>query len=290
MYKFKSNAKINIFLDIISLLDNGYHNIRSVFCEISFFDDIKYKNNKISKLRYFTQDENNLVVKAGKLFNNNLKNTISGLDFFLKKNIPLGSGLGGGSSNAAAVIKILNEYYNLKLSSEKLKDLSKKIGADVPFFIDGGIQKKKVHQKVEGFGEKTNKIIESPLNLNIILVFPEINISTVTAYKLIDKKGLNKETTVNKKKYIKLLNAIKDNNYQEVINNIYNKFEEVIFPEYPKLKKIYNEILDTKADKVFMSGSGSTLVGIYPTVKIMKKGIRSLKKIGYRVKQVKIIK
>lgn len=289
MYKFKSNAKINIFLDIISLLDNGYHNIRSVFCEISFFDDIKYKNNKISKLRYFTQDknilpENNLVVKAGKLFNNNLKNTISGLDFFLKKNIPLGSGLGGGSSNAAAVIKILNEYYNLKLSSEKLKDLSKKIGADVPFFIDGGIQ------KVEGFGEKTNKIIESPLNLNIILVFPEINISTVTAYKLIDKKGLNKETTVNKKKYIKLLNAIKDNNYQEVINNIYNKFEEVIFPEYPKLKKIYNEILDTKADKVFMSGSGSTLVGIYPTVKIMKKGIRSLKKIGYRVKQVKIIK
>ena len=102
MYKFKSNAKINLFLDVISLLDNGYHNIKSIFCEISFFDLIKYKRNKFKKLRYFTYDKNilpknNLVVKAGKLFNNYISKDSLGLDFYLKKNIPLGSGLGGGS-------------------------------------------------------------------------------------------------------------------------------------------------------------------------------------------------
>ena len=78
MKKIKSNAKINIFLDIISLLDNGYHNIRSIFCEISFYDLIKYKKNKLNKLRYFNYNknnlsENNLIVKAGNLFSNYLK-------------------------------------------------------------------------------------------------------------------------------------------------------------------------------------------------------------------------
>jgi 4-diphosphocytidyl-2-C-methyl-D-erythritol kinase len=288
MYKYKSNAKINLFLDVNSKLNNGYHKIKSIFFEIIFYDLIKFKKNNLNTIRYFTNNkkilpENNLVVKAGQLFRNYLKKDIKGLDFFLEKRIPIGSGLGGGSSNAASIIKILNNYYQINLKPDKLRKISKNIGADIPFFIEGGVQ------KVLGYGEITEKIIPYPLKLNIILVFPKINISTKTAYELIDNKGLDKETTENNKKFNALLNAIKNGNYKGIINNIYNKFEEVIFIKYPNLKYIYDNILSTNPDKVFMSGSGSTLVGLYPTNKSMKNAIKYLRKKGYKVKQVKII-
>ncbi len=288
MYTYKSNAKINIFLDVITLLNNGYHNIRSIFCEVSLSDIIMYKNNKLGKLRYFDFDNNilpedNLVVKAGSLFIDNIKKIPEGVDFYLKKNIPIGSGLGGGSSNAASIIKILNSHWNINYDNYKLKKISQSIGADVPFFINGGIQ------KVSGFGQITNELKIKSLNLNILLIFPELNVSTKEAYQLIDKAFLCKDDRINKNKYHYLLYAIQNNNYKMIINNIYNKFEEVIFSEYPKLKNIYNDILNTNADKVFMSGSGSTLVGLYSNNNKLKNGLNILKKYGYKVKKVKII-
>lgn len=288
MNKYKSNAKINIFLDVVSLLNNGYHNIRSIFCEISLYDIIKYKINKSSELRYFDfnkkyLDENNLVIKAGNLFSDYIKTPPVGIDFFLKKNIPIGGGLGGGSSNAASIIKILNKFWNKNYDTNKLKKLSKELGADVPFFINGGIQ------KVTGYGQITKKINTRSLKLFIVLIFPKLNISSKHAYQLIDKTDLSKENSINKNKFNNLLNAINKDNYKEIINNIYNKFEEVIFFEYPLLKKIYFNILDSNADKAFMSGSGSTMVGIYSTKNKMKNGINILKNLGYKVTQVKLL-
>lgn len=288
MNTYKSNAKINIFLDVISLLDNGYHNIRSIFCEVSIFDLIKYDDNQSGKLHYFDFDKNtlsldNLIVKAGSLFSERFKKIPIGIDFYLKKNIPIGGGLGGGSSNAASIIKILNNHWNIKYENKKLKKISQSIGADVPFFIKGGIQ------KVTGFGQITNEIKIKTLNLDILLIFPDINVSTKKAYQLIDKADLSKNDSINKKKYNNLIEAIQNDKYKMIIDNIYNKFEEVVFHEYPELTDIYNDILNANADKVFMSGSGSTLVGVFPSKNKARNGLNILKKSGYKVKEVKII-
>jgi 4-diphosphocytidyl-2-C-methyl-D-erythritol kinase len=286
---YKSCSKINLFLDITSKLKNGYHTINSLFCEISLLDDIDVKKNETGKLRYFDKKnilpEENLLKKAGDLFCSYLNEVPFGIDFYIDKNIPIGGGLGGGSSNAAAVLKILNNLWEADLSINKLKELAKSLGADVPFFIEGGIQ------KVNGIGDKSKsvKFRKKILDLNLLLVFPETPVMTKEAYSLIDNHKLYSGSKFYNKKFNNLISGVQDSNYNTIINNIYNVFEEVIFDKYPAIKKVYYHILNTNADKVFMTGSGSTLVGIYSdNIKLISAKV-DLEKFGYKTKEVKII-
>ena len=127
------------------------------------------------------------------------------------------------------------------------------------------------------------------LDLNILLVFPKIGVSTKRAYELIDKYNLNKKSTLYNKKYTNLINALKKNDYKGIINNVYNTFEEVIYSEYFELKKVYNEILDSGADKALLSGSGSTIIGFYSTHEILKKSLGKLESSGHNAILTKII-
>ena len=115
-----------------------------------------------------------------------------------------------------------------------------------------------------------------------------MHISTPYAYELIDKSGVCKDIFGYRRRFNKILDAIKNNNYIKIIKNIYNKFEEVIFVEYPDLQNIYEDILNSNADKAFMSGSGSTMVGVYPTKERLEKGLEKLKKNGYKAAEAKI--
>lgn len=281
MESYKSYAKINIFLDVISKLNNGYHNIRSIFTEISLADIIEVKKNELYQLRYIDKKkilpEDNLLKKAGDLFCKYIKSIPSGLDFYLDKNIPIGGGLGGGSSNAALILKLLNNYCDTNFTYNKLQKIGASIGADVPFFIKGGTQ------QVTGFGQKLKDIKTLPLKLNIALVIPDFSVSTKVAYDLIDEYKQCNDSKINKNKFNNLIKGLKTNDYKLIINNIYNKFELVISKEYPQLKIIQKAIMDSNADAAFMTGSGSTMIGIYDSESKLNNGSNILKNQGYNV-------
>ena len=288
-FSYKSYSKINLFLDITSKLKNGYHSINSLFCEVSLNDEIDVKINEIGILRYFDKKnilpENNLLKKAGELFCSQIKKIPFGIDFHIDKNIPMGGGLGGGSSNAAAVLKILNSLWNVKFSNKKLMKMSKFLGADVPFFINGGLQ------KLNGIGDKIKqiKIKDKGFKLNLLLVFPNSSVSTKDAYELIDRFKLYSKSEFYDEKYNNIIYGFKNSNYPMITENIYNVFEEVVLNQYPEIRKVYLALINTKADKVFMTGSGSTLVGIYSDKEKINNAMNILSKSGHKSKEVSLI-
>ncbi len=174
----------------------------------------------------------------------------------LIKNIPIGSGLGGGSSNAACVLKFLNKIENLNLSKKKLLDIAQSVGSDVPFFLDGRVQ------FVKGRGERLNKINYAELKkMFIILIIPEFKISTPWAYGKI-KKYLHEPTDSNK---FPGLNSNVDWQFFK------NDFEEVVNAAYPEIFEIKEFLYNNGALYSGLSGSGSTMFGIYNDKELLKE-------------------
>ena len=137
----KSYAKLNLCLHILNKRKDGYHNIESIFCIIDFYDILTFKKNNLNEIIFQTNSNEinssyNLVTKAYNVISDLYD--IEGIDIFLDKKIPIGSGLGGGSSNAAVTLLALNSIFNLNISKDKLMKISEDIGADAPFFINGG--------------------------------------------------------------------------------------------------------------------------------------------------------
>ena len=247
-----SFAKINIGLKVLSLLPDGYHNIFTIMQEIDFYDIIKISKNQTNKITITCNGpisvpkKNNLCVKAAKLLFKEF-NLSGGIHISLTKNIPIGSGLGGGSSNAANVLLQLNNIYSLNLDSYILEKLAFKLGCDVPFFINGNIQIS------EGKGEKLSDTFIDLSKYFIVLVFPDFSVSTKWAYNFL-KNDL--PSTFNSDKF---------RSFQKVIDwtLFENDFEKTINLTYPQVKEI-RETLESK-DSLFvsLSGSGSTMFGIF---------------------------
>lgn len=263
-FTIRSFAKINFFLDIISRNKSGFHGLRSVFSEISLHDKILIKitpsNDEIlvKSDNKLIDDENNIIKQTAKTFNN-ISGIKTGYEFKIIKNIPIGGGLGGGSGNAGALLKFLNRYHKTNYSTSKLENISKEIGSDVPFFIKGKTQ------LIYGRGDIVKKINPVKYGFSYLAIIPRQKISTKEAYKLIDEQNLCKDQYENKKKFKKIVNAIKTKCDNEFINHIYNKFEDPIFSKYPELNMIKKAIDDTGTIKSFMSGSGSTIIAIFET-------------------------
>jgi len=278
---YKSYAKLNLFLDVVKLYKNKYHKIRSLFVQTDLFDLLEYEKNNIREIRVFDKSNKlppeNLLTKAAKVFIENYGKIKFGVDFYITKNIPIGGGMGGGSSNAAGVLKILNNLYGKKFGNKKLKQIGAKIGADVPFFIDGGLQ------KITGLGEINSKLKSEIKSLDLLLIMPDIGVPTPEAYKKIDENNLSKDLYINKKKYQNIVKGFAFGDFDLAVKNIYNKFEEVVFKEYPVLDKIKSDILESGALSGFMSGSGSTMAGIYKNHSDKQKAVINLKNKGYAV-------
>jgi 4-diphosphocytidyl-2-C-methyl-D-erythritol kinase len=250
----KSPAKVNLLLKILSKRKDGYHNIFSVFQTISLYDKIK-----ISVI-----PEDKIVVKCNIKSIEGKKNLCYDLvDFFKKKykikkgikieiekNIPLGSGLGGASSNVATVLEGLIKLFNIKMSEKEVVTLCSKIGKDVPFFIYKGLC------IVESAGEKIKKIYQIPWEqkpLWFLLIYPNIILSTKDVYQNYDKNFINnKKIKVDKNKIISLL-------LQEKFDNVVqNDLEQSAIQLVPYLKNIKNELIKNSYNNVVsMTGSGS---------------------------------
>ena len=253
----KSPCKINLFLDIKSKREDGYHLIESLFHTIDLFDIIKIEESKEFKIstsgKYKLNDneEDNIVAKIFYHFKNQME-LKKNYKINIEKNIPTGAGLGGGSSNAATMIKFFLEELNIKPDNELIESFSK-FGADIPFFIKGGLS------WVSGIGEKIESF-NFTLPYKIILIYPNINVSTKLAYSKFTENDFNKSDIF----YIK--NLLEKNgkiNFNDLYSHIYNIFEKNVFNIEPKIKE-YKEKAETEIKrKICMSGSGSSLFALY---------------------------
>ena len=255
----KAHAKINLFLDILDKREDGYHNIRTVFQEISLADEIEIKETsaKSGKISVKTSDPalpsgaGNLAYKAAAAIKK-YSGVKKGVEIFIKKNIPVGAGLGGGSSDAASVLTGLNRLWKLKLNKKTLCMIGKSLGADVPFFIYGG------RCLGEGIGD-----ILTPLHRKnkewYVIVYPRFEISTKYVYD---------QLTERKKKCI--------------ITNYCNKLESVVLPRYPEIGAVKRKLKALGAAHSLMSGSGSCVFGVVKNEKAGKKIMDSLKGSAYK--------
>ena len=249
--EINSYAKINLGLHILNKRQDSLHNIITVFQEIDFYDQISIEksNDFIFETNVDWLDKkNNTCIQAFEATKEKFPN-ISNIKINLVKNIPTSAGLGGGSSNGTAVLKGMNELFALKMNQDELVELSKKISADSPFFVNGGLQ------VGEGTGGDLSPI-ESNLNgVYILLVMPDIKIDTKNAYK---KCLLKDKTNI---KFAGMLGELK--NYDLSSELFYNDFEVYVFKTHPEIGKIKLKILDLGAQYASLSGSGSTVFGIF---------------------------
>ena len=253
--EINSYAKINLGLHVLNKRQDEYHNIITVFQEIDFCDQISIEKSDdfIFETNVDWLDKkNNTCIQAFNATKEKFPN-ISNIKINLIKNIPPGAGLGGGSSNGTSALKGINELFALKMSHDDLIELSKKISADSPFFVNGGLQ------VGEGTGGDLSPV-ESHLNgVYILLVMPDIKIDTKNAYK---KCLLKDKTNI---KFAGMLDELK--NYDLSSELFYNDFEVYVFTTHPEIGKIKLTILDLGAKYASLSGSGSTVFGIFSNKK-----------------------
>jgi 4-diphosphocytidyl-2-C-methyl-D-erythritol kinase len=249
-----SYAKVNIGLKILNKRSDGYHNISTVFQEIDLFDSITISKfdgplKFSSNVEWLQNDQNNLCVIAYNYIKNLYK--IGGANIVLKKNISRGSGLGSGSSNAAATMKGLREIYNLEVADSELIKIGSKIGADVPFFINGSTQ------VGEGIGEKLTSI-RSSMDAQYLIVTPDIPIDTKWAY------SQYKNNLDNCSSPTKFSDSFRGKTINlDTLKFFENDFESVVFPTYPEIGAIKDKLIALGAKFASLSGSGSTVYGIF---------------------------
>jgi 4-diphosphocytidyl-2-C-methyl-D-erythritol kinase len=246
----------------------------SLFDEITIAPAAKNLTLKCS-IKELPTDNTNLALKAAILLKNELK-IKTGADIFLDKKIPMGAGLGGGSSDAAAVLKGLLLIWQKTLSDEKLLAIAEQLGSDVPFFLFGG------SSIARGKGEKLEKLRKIQ-NANILLVNPGFGVATKTVYKNL-RFPLTKKQKINR-----ILGLLKGSRPQAQWGKaMFNRLEEVVLPMYPEIGRI-KDIFNSHGCSCLMSGSGSTVFGIVRDRKIGLK-IKSLfDKSGYKSWLVKTI-
>ncbi|MGB9721024.1 MAG: 4-(cytidine 5'-diphospho)-2-C-methyl-D-erythritol kinase [bacterium] len=267
MIRINANAKINIGLRILSKREDGYHNIETTLSTINLSDNllIEKKDNGIELLTPGSKIpvEENLCFKAAHLFLRTY-DLSEGVKVTLHKKIPVGGGLGGGSSDAAAVIKGMCQIFDMHISDQELMSLVRRLGCDVPFFIKGGAA------IARGVGDEL-KFFKLP-KMNLVIYYPGYPISTKWAYEEYDKLNLTPG--------IDLDNIMGSQKKKTRIGfNINNDFERVVFKAHPDLLDIKTHLLGTGAYMVSLSGSGSCLYAVVDE-NIKKKVIKYLSGIG----------
>jgi 4-diphosphocytidyl-2-C-methyl-D-erythritol kinase len=255
------NAKINIGLRVTEKRQDGYHNLETIFYPVKIHDALELieASPTASKDISFThsglhiegEESNNLVIKAYSLLKKKFPE-LPKVIAHLHKVIPMGAGLGGGSSDAAFMLKLINEKYLLGINQETLCEYALQLGSDCPFFI------KSTPAYAEGRGEK---LYEVPLSLEgykILIVYPGILVKTSLAFSSIKPAPSQTKLTEEVKKPL-----------IEWKNTIINDFEIPVFLQYPELANLKKMLYDQGAVFASMSGSGSTIYGIFPSNKMI---------------------
>lgn len=246
------NAKINLGLNIVSKRPDGYHNLETIFypigikdgLEIIEKDDLSRDEFILEGIRVDGDANDNLVMKALRLMRQYYD--FPSLEVHLLKKIPFGAGIGGGSADAAFMLRLINDMYSLNISKERLVELAIQLGADCPFFIYN------TPMYAEGIGEKLEPIELTLKDYHLVLIKPDVFVSTKDAFS----KIIPIEPNINLRDIAKLP-------IEEWKNLMVNDFEKSIFPLFPQIEEIKNKLYDLGALYTSMSGSGASVYGIF---------------------------
>ena len=254
MLYVKAPAKINLTLDVLYKRPDNYHEVEMIMTTVDLADRIGLESRAdgqikiISTDRFVPNDERNFAYQAAKL----LKDTYGiteGVSIKIDKEIPIAAGLAGGSSDAAATLRGLNEMWNLNLTMDELAEHGAKIGSDVSFCIYGGTA------LATGRGEKI-KELPAPPTCWVVLAKPKIGVSTADVYGGLKLEGIEHPNTN------QMIEAIEKQDYELVCKSLGNVLETVTFKLYPEVVTIKEQMQRFGADAVLMSGSGPTVFGL----------------------------
>lgn len=251
----KAYAKVNLSLDIVGVLDNGYHLMEMVMQSISLADDVLIELVEEDGLHVICSPnvvdnmQDNIAYKVAIAFLNATNITEYGIKITITKEIPSGAGLGGGSSNGASVLIGLNKLFRTKLTLDKLIEIGACISADIPFCLVSNTA------LVTGFGEKVTPIKDIP-KCYMVIVKPNFSTCTKTAFAQFDKG-----VTTNKPQTQKLISAINQGDLIKASSYFLNVFEEAIFDK--RIQDIKQRLSDLNAIAPIMTGSGSAVFGIF---------------------------
>jgi len=271
--KIAAPAKINLFLEILGKRQDGYHEIETVMQEVSLFDYIylEYRDEGVEftcSRPGLATGEDNLVLKAVRLIQKE-SNTKKGVKIHLDKRIPVGAGLGGGSSDAVATLAGLNKLWQIGFNEKQLVTLAGKLGSDTPFFVYGKTA------ICRGRGEI---ITPYPIDLRyyFIIIYPRFEVGTATVYK-----NFKISLTKNLKDVSFFLKALSSGSPEKLGSSLHNHLEEVVFRLYPELGRTRDILKSFDFCNVLLSGSGSSLYGLC-------KGENSIKEIEQKIRSLNV--
>lgn len=220
MLRVPSPAKLNLFLHIVGRRENGYHNLQSIFQLIDLCDYLSFIPNQTSDIQLYgleqVNQQDNLIYRACQLLRPHAQH-FTGLDIHIEKNIPMGAGLGGGSSNAGTTLLVVNQLWQCRLNIEQLAEYAQQLGADVPFFVYGK------NAWVEGIGEQI-----TPIQLEqkkYILLKPDCFIST---QQLFSEKTLTRDTKITKFSDYQIQPELFSNNFQPIARKLYPEVHQAL--------------------------------------------------------------
>ncbi len=267
----KSYAKINLTLDVLGRMENGYHEIESIMQTINLFDliivDRTERGIQIhTNLKFLPVNEKNIAYKAATLFFKRCR-IRGGVKILIHKNIPVAAGLAGGSGNGAAVLAALNVLYNTFLPEEELLEMASELGADIPYCLTGGTMLAK------GIGEKLSPMPALKKSI-VLLAKPPINISTKTIYEYMDRVEITKRPDTEKMKQ-----ALANGDLPEISKNLCNVMELATIHTAPVIRGIKEKMMMNGALGAVMSGSGPTVFGFFDDYKKAKISHDSFSKL-----------
>lgn len=267
MMRIKSFAKINLGLEVLGKREDGFHEIRTLFQSIDFFDVLDFREIPENKIvlrgtdKHISWGEDNLIYRAALILKERA-GLSRGIEIHVKKNIPAGGGLGGGSSNAAVTLYTLNRLWNIGFKQEELSRMGSSLGSDVSYFLRGGLC------LGTGRGDQIHAKEDLPW-CSCLLLLPDIFISTAEIYQ---KFGIS---LTSKGKVSKISRFLDNRNICELENDL----EEAVFTLYPQIKARKNLINSLGAGLSAVSGTGAAVFGLFPE---RKKAVNAFEEIKAR--------
>lgn len=266
----RAYAKLNLSLDVTGSRPDGYHEMRMLMQSVDLCDDVRISLNGDGELRvrtnlrFLPSDGRNIAVKAARAFFDEVGEKRLGADIALKKRIPVCAGLGGGSSDAAAVLRALNRLLGANLPPEKLEELGRALGSDVPFCVRGGTQ------LAEGRGEEL-KILPRLPDCAVVICKPSFSVSTPELFRHVDeRRGHNHPDTEG------MISAIERGELRGVTQRLYNVFEDVPGRHRRAAAEIKSRLLDLGAMGTAMSGTGPSVFGVFESMERAERARRVL--------------
>lgn len=267
---FKAYGKINLGLDVVRRLENGYHEVRMIMQSVKLADIVTIKRISEDKIVVRTDQENlpcderNLAYKAAKLMKEKYS-VQDGVEIFLEKHIPMAAGMAGGSADCAAVLKGMNELFGLGLTLEDMQKTGVKLGADVPYCLMGGCALS------EGIGEVLTAL-KTPPACTVLLAKPDIDVSTKYVYEHLKLDTLERHPDIDG-----MMQDIEEGNLEKLCGKLENVLESVTGKAYPVIGEIEKIMKDAGAPAAVMSGSGPTVFGIFKGTKAAETAMAGIR-------------